>query len=307
MKPLTNILVATDFSNACNAAIDIAIELCKQHGATMHLIHVNESNHILAAPELPEIVSEIINDIDHDARARLYEMYESILREDEITVQIHLPAGIPFEEICVSASEMPIDLIIAGTHGTAGESSMAIGTTAYNIIKYATKPVLLIPASFKKGAFKNILFPIRPSQNLSAKYELVESIWGDTSSHVHIGVFALPREGDKTASNNAQLQEVMALMQNSNLACTSEFYTSKNLAEKVIEVSSLLCMDLVVISSTLDYKYAQFCMSAYTRRVINNSKVPVLSLRNTINNIDEQQDEELMEQKQTQFAAPYYK
>lgn len=290
---LKNILVATDFSGAGNNVVNSAIELCKQHEAVMHLIHVKESRYILDNPEPGTVASSIISDIDHEARSRLYEIYESILREHNIAVQIHMPTGIPFDEICRSANEMPIDLIIVGMHGTSGGKSHIIGTTAYSVLKYAVKPVLLIPPGTAFTGFKNILFPIRASQEIGVKFKLLESGLANPDTHVHIGIFGLPKDAEKTPFRNDELAEIISIMNEAGMSSTTEFYTGKDLAEKILALTGLLPADLLIMNCALDYKFTQFCIGAYSREIISNAKIPVLSFRNCIDITEEKEEEEV--------------
>src|SRR5215204_1265739 len=115
-----NILVATDFSEAGSNILNIAVQLCRQNEAVLHLIHVKENRYIISNPLPGVALTDIVSEIDRDARTRLYNIYESLIRDEKIRVQIHMPTGIPFDEICKASVEMPIDLIILGTHGTSG-------------------------------------------------------------------------------------------------------------------------------------------------------------------------------------------
>lgn len=286
-----NILIATDFSLAGNKAVNAAIELCKQQNAVLHLMHVKESRYILDNPEPGSVASSIIIDLDQEARDRLYEIYECVLREHNIPLQIHMPTGIPFDEICKAAAEMPIDLIVMGRSGTSGVKTDILGSTTYNVVKYAVKPVLTIPYNFSGTTFKNILIPLRPAQIMKDKYELLQPFLNQKTIQIHTGIFSLSKEVEKNIGDADELQGFLSGIIEKGITSTNEFYTCKNIAAKVLEVSGLLQSDLIVINSTLDYKWTQFCVSAYTRQMINYATVPVLSLRNCINIADEAKNE----------------
>lgn len=183
---IENILAPTDFSDQGKNALRIAINLCKQHKAVLHVLHVIESRYITSHLDSDTTAKSILKDLDHESRTHLYQTYQSIIETHNIAVQIHMPTGIPYDEICRTAEELPIDLIVMGTHGVSGVRDFFIGTTSYNVIKNSLAPVITIPSGFKNAGFKNILFPVRPGQLVKAKYELIENIFGGESLAIYI-------------------------------------------------------------------------------------------------------------------------
>ncbi|MBS1512606.1 MAG: universal stress protein [Bacteroidetes bacterium] len=284
MKPtINNILAATDFSTTSNNVIDTAIEICKQHDAVLHLIHVAESRYILSDDKSGTLVSAIVKDINQEARDRLNEIYEAILRTHGIAVQVHMPEGIPFDEICKAACEMPIDLVVIGKSGTAGIKSHYPGSTAYNVTKYSVKPVLTIPADFSGAVFKNIFIPLRPGQDIKEKFTLLQPIFNNTVDTIQVGIFSLVKDEGKQEEVVDEHTDLFATLKEKNICCRTTFYQAKNIAAKVIEVSASLQPDLIVIHSALEYKWMQFCLSAFARQLVHQSPVPVLTFRSSIN------------------------
>jgi nucleotide-binding universal stress UspA family protein len=56
--------------------------------------------------------------------------------------------GSPAREICEYANE-DVDLIIISTHGRSGLGHALIGSTAERVVRYASCPVLVVPARRK--------------------------------------------------------------------------------------------------------------------------------------------------------------
>lgn len=298
---IRNVLVPTDFSELGNNALRAAIDICRRNQATLHLIHVVESRYIITEPggelSLPSIVSQI----DADARAMLYNMYESVIRVAGIAVQIHMPTGIPFDEICKSADEMPIDMIIMGAHGASGFREYFIGTTAYNVIRNTTKPVLTIPHSFTGSGFERILFPVRPVPGVKDKFEFLHSILDEkTVKEIHVAVLAEDGHHDELLSNKDELYDVVKFMKQHHLPHKKDVYYCKNYAEKVLELAAMQPCDLIVINATLDYKWTQFFIGPYTQQVVNHSRMPVLCYRNAVN-----VPLELQREKERQFVQRF--
>jgi nucleotide-binding universal stress UspA family protein len=278
-----NILVPTDFSEQGNNAIKTAISLCKQHNAVLHLMHVVESRYIVNAPQPNFALQSIAKEIDRDSRNRLYNVFENVIREHHIPVQIHMPTGIPFDEICKASTEMPIDLIVMGTHGASGVREFFMGTTAYSVIKNTTKPVLTIPANFDKQIFDKILFPVRPVNGIKEKYEFIKSLAKAADVTIHFATLCLPEEEELLAIQKEEIKKIEASICKSEFIFSNEIYLCKNFAQKVLEVCDAINADLIVINATLDYKWTQFFVGPYTQQVVNHAKVPVLSFTNAVN------------------------
>ena len=276
-----NILVATDFSPSCKDAIDTAIALCKKHQAALHLMHVVENRYLLPEDKLEVPVPAIRNEIDQASRSQLYNLYELIVRNHNIPVQIHMPTGIPFDEICRAETEIPIDLIVMGKHGLSGSRDSFLGTTTYNVIKNAIRPVLIIPDGFGTADFKRVLFPVRSGQKIFAKYELVNAFLKGSSSIFQVSVFKAD-EKESSGPYGHELGKMINSMIGKGISCSKEIYICPDFPTKVLEISNSFSADLIAINASLDYKWSQFFLDLYTQKILTNSRMPVLCFRSAI-------------------------
>jgi len=276
-----NILVATDFSPSCKDAIDTAIALCKKHQAALHLMHVVENRYLLPEDKLEVPVPAIRNEIDQASRSQLYNLYELIVRNHHISVQIHMPTGIPFDEICRAETEIPIDLIVMGKHGLSGSRDSFIGTTTYNVVKNSTRPVLIIPDGSGTTDFKRVLFPVRSGQRIFAKYELVNALLKGGPLVFQVAVCRAD-EKESPGSYGHELGKMINSMIGKGISCSKEIYICSDFAAKVLEVSNSFSADLIAINASLDYKWSQFFLGPFTQHVVNQARVPVLCFRSAV-------------------------
>ncbi|MEP7111416.1 MAG: universal stress protein [Ferruginibacter sp.] len=278
---LLNILAPIDFSEAGKSALKVGIDLCKQHDAVLHLLYVLENRYVISNPSTEVYTLKMRHEINERARTCLYEKYETILREYQLRVQIHMPVGIPYDEICRAADEIPIDLIVMGTHGISGVKEFLVGATTSSVIKNATKPVLTVPANFEPGVFREVLFPVRPVKGIIDKYQFIQSFLSGVESSIHIANLYLQSEVEERLFLNDEKEffEMVPLNNNNNLTYSKKVYVCNNFAARVLELSRTLPIDLIVINSCLDYNGLDFFMSRYTQQVINQAEIPVLSFR----------------------------
>lgn len=137
------ILVATDFSETSDSALDYAVELAKLTGGSITLLHAYEIP-IVGFPDGALVASA-------DVAARLLRAAQGALEAQAekrkgsgVPVEKLLKQDVPWEAVNAVAAEMNADLIVIGTHGRRGLARALLGSVAENIIRRATRPVLTI-------------------------------------------------------------------------------------------------------------------------------------------------------------------
>jgi len=292
---IKNILVATDFSDTGNNAVMTAVRICKQQNAVLHLLHVVDNRYIVSVSDTAANAASKMSEIDHEARNQLYNIYETILRTYGIPVQLQMPTGIPFDEICKAASEIEVDLVVMGTKGIAGLKDFAAGTITH-VIRNCTRPVLTVPAEFTADAFNKILFPFRPLYGGKEKYEFAQAFFTKGTS-LHVAVLCNHGEERFLMEYKDELSEIVTSKSNAGISCTCEMYTSDNLADKVLELSEKLNSNLIMITATLEHRGGQFFVGSYLKQIISRAKIPVLSFRRAKGLTEDLQGQNIMAQK----------
>jgi len=144
MFKIKNILFPTDFSKTSLTAAEYAINLAKQYGAKLHVLHVLEKTPpILAIRSLDLSRDKIIKSIDSDARAHLDECIKKIKKQGDFEIISTIRKGIDYEEIIKYSQEKKIDIIVIATHGRTGILHTLLGSVAEKVIRYSKIPVLV--------------------------------------------------------------------------------------------------------------------------------------------------------------------
>ncbi|MFO0679318.1 MAG: universal stress protein [Polyangiaceae bacterium] len=138
-----SILVPTDFSSAASVAADYAVNLAKELGAKVALLHVYEVP-VLGFPEAPlvatpDMVANIVKTTQGalDVLAKRYE-------DRGVTVTTFLKNGDAREIIHAVAEEVGADLLVMGTHGRRGISRALLGSVTEEVIRTSSRPVLTL-------------------------------------------------------------------------------------------------------------------------------------------------------------------
>ncbi|HET8578062.1 MAG TPA: universal stress protein [Methylomirabilota bacterium] len=124
---IKGVLFATDFSPASGQAGQMARDMARKWGATLHVIHV-----------VPPVTDPA------DAPAKLERLKAAF--GDGVKVETELRTGRVARHIIEYAREHDIGLIVVGTHGRTGVSRALLGSVAETVVRLAPCPVLTVTA-----------------------------------------------------------------------------------------------------------------------------------------------------------------
>jgi nucleotide-binding universal stress UspA family protein len=138
-----NILVATDFSEHADHALDYAAELAARLDATLHLVHAIAVSP-MGVPEVGVAYSAMmIETFTKNAQAAL-EARAARYRGRVSLAPVTLEIGDARDVIDRAAEQIGADLIVMGTHGRRGIRRVLLGSVAEAVVRSAPCPVLTI-------------------------------------------------------------------------------------------------------------------------------------------------------------------
>ena len=134
------ILVANDGSEGAARAVSAAIGVATRHGATLHMICVEE------LPRFPASIEEVVED-QMDAGHR----YEAVVarataqaKAQGISLKTHVVAGHAVPAICEFVQRERFDLLVVGYMGHSALYNRLIGGTTDRLVEHAPCNVLVI-------------------------------------------------------------------------------------------------------------------------------------------------------------------
>jgi nucleotide-binding universal stress UspA family protein len=138
MLNIRTILHPTDFSPGADNAWQVACALAHDYKARLIVLHVQTPPEVVVGefgmlpPEAPD-------------RAALEEQLTAIEPTHEgLDVTRFLAEGNAANEIMRVAADNACDLIVMGTHGRRGVGRLVLGSTAEELVRKATSPVLTV-------------------------------------------------------------------------------------------------------------------------------------------------------------------
>jgi universal stress protein A len=145
LKP-TKILVPTDFSEYSDKALSQALDIAKQYGAKVYLLHVVHLaiqqcvvDYCLSEEMMQQLEDQAIGSVRESIKKEL----DKFPRVREVEVITDVKRGFPAEEILKEEKEKGIDLIVIASLGKSGIAKYLIGSVARHVLRGAKCPVLL--------------------------------------------------------------------------------------------------------------------------------------------------------------------
>lgn len=191
------ILAATDFSETAAAALDWAVELARQQGARVELIHA-----VTIPPSIPGYIPFADTDFQEEviraAEARLAEAAAG-LADKGIGITTFLLPGTPSQVILERADAVSPLAIVLGTRGLTGLRHLLLGSTAQRVVHGARCPVLAVHPSDlgRHRTIRTILVPTDFSTAaelaIAAAHRLLAPLEQDARL-ILLNVFNLPIE-----------------------------------------------------------------------------------------------------------------
>jgi nucleotide-binding universal stress UspA family protein len=145
MIALKNVLVATDFSEPSNVALDYGRHFARTFGATLHVLHVVENVMArFAADAYPVLLPDLQREIEDAGEKQLVAALENEDFGQLQAVPVVMTSAAPAAAIVQYAKEHNVDLIILGTHGRGTIAKVFMGSVAERVVRTAGCPVLTV-------------------------------------------------------------------------------------------------------------------------------------------------------------------
>lgn len=143
MKPIKRILVATDFSDCAEHALDYAIDLARSLGASIMLLHAWEPP-VYGLPDGSFVgTAEVSERLLTAARKALADAVDR--RKDcGVPIERELREDVPWMAVDAVANSIDADLVVLGTHGRRGLAHALLGSVAEKVVRTCTRPVLTL-------------------------------------------------------------------------------------------------------------------------------------------------------------------
>jgi nucleotide-binding universal stress UspA family protein len=283
-------LFLTDFSEPSAAAIPYAAMLARAYGAKVTALHVVvPSAYTYMTPEM----SATLLDAQDDAAKTEMGRVEAELAALPNEVIIERDTGV-WPALTKFLQQREVDLIVLGTHGRTGLKKVVFGSTAEEVFRRTTVPVLTIGPAVRRtvhngGRFQCVLFATDFNSVSSVAASYAVSLAQENESRlVLLHVLPAPKLGKSNKSVELSVAEALhrvedLLPPDANLWCRPELVVEHGKPGAQILATAERCgADLIVLGVRGMDTLAELAARvdrAVAYEVITRAPCPVLTVR----------------------------
>lgn len=273
---IKKILVPTDYSPSSLNAAETAIQIARNNNALVQILHVTDDNCYMIEDEYREKARHVFDAMSGNIRQKYGVPTEIIFSE-----------GTAGPIITKIAFENNPDLIVMGAYGISGKGDTFIGSNAHYVIRHAECPVLIMPEGKKAQGFMNVLYPVRPDRGRLRQFGIVKDITaGGGPCYFEILAILDGKDASEAGCLSAIINTVEQEMSgNEKVKISLSYNNDMNIPEEVLQKTSDINADLLIISSTIDAADKENYIGPFSREIIDRVQIPFLSVRKPADNL----------------------
>lgn len=277
-KSFDRILVPLDLSPTSLISLDHAVFIAKHLKSQLFLLHVKET------VSLGSIIKGMFSKADSKAKPeehvepKLNEIAENLRKSYGLKVETAVAEGTVYSKILSYASEINATLICMGTHGTTGVETFLGGSNTFRVVNAAKCPVISVHESSGNKGIKDIILPLDSSRDTREKVDDAIYVAKQFNSTIHI--IAVSTSTDTTVLNRLRIvaKQVQTYIEEDRIPTTNEFVSGKNLTTLTLDYAKKVSADLIVIMTEQE-STAGFLVGPFSQQMINQSNIPIMSVR----------------------------
>ncbi len=288
MNPMDGpILVPTDGSEPADAALEHAIDIAADTGATVHALYVADTNE----PSLVRVGAEV-EDVLEEEGQEVIEAARERAAGRGVDVDDRVIQGQPRNVILEYAATEGVSMVVMGAHGRDGIGEYLLGSTTERVANACEVPVLTVRTgegarrSYPYGA---ILVPTDGSEHACAALELGAAVAARHGASLHLlsivdelpetidaGTVALSEDVERNYEEH--LEEAAAIAREAGVEDVVTAVESGSVPREVVAYAED-GIDLVAMGTHGRSGLDRYLLGSFTDRVVRTSPAPVLTTR----------------------------
>jgi len=273
---ISKILIPYDFSETADLSLEHAVFMAKLMKAHITLLHIVETVSFTSA--ISHALSGFEQKIESATNEKLDQLARDIHMKSGVSLNVRTEVGRIYKKICNVAKEIDADVIIMGTHGVSGYEKFSVGTNTSRVVQESPCPVLSVQTHAKGLGFKKILIPIDESGDSRQKVPFAVALARYYSSHITIIGLVNFTGADLIRKFKIKVEQVEEYVVKHGLSYDTQFLEGKDLSTMTMKAAEDCDADLLVIMTEQEPSITGFLLGTYATKVVNNSKIPVLSI-----------------------------
>lgn len=277
---MKKILVPTDFSEPSYYGLDAAAQIAKSTGAEIYLFNVCEiSDYYYAAepldinPPASIMIAGINDSLKKNASLKLKNLLNRpALKGLKVHTAYELSSNI-HNSITSYAQKIKADLIVMGSHGAGNLKEIILGSTAERVVRFAVKPVIVIPVKPSKSMFKKVVFASDFSQEAYGIFPFVKKVAKINNAEIHLLKINTMDQFSKTKDDREKIAEFSKKFGGKFITAVYNDYMKE---EGILNYSREVKADLIAIGTHGKKGLKRFFSEDVSEGIVRLSHIPIL-------------------------------
>lgn len=285
---MKRILFPTDFSEAANNALNVAVSLAQSANAELFVLHslnsvqqyvdisLTSAGDITMPGMQPEVVMEAIKQQKERVQNQMNDL-ETALTNDGVQVKTFIVDTELEQEINEFTDKHEIDFTVMGTHGASGLREAFIGSNAQKIVRKSKVPVLTVNNKCDSFNIKKVAcssdFTESPINEQLLRIKNFSDMFLADLDLVYINT---PSYFEETNTVEQRLNDVINAY--GLEGASTNIYNAFNIDEGVIAYAQQNDVDVIAMVTHGYRGMKKIFSDNITESVVNHSNIPVLTL-----------------------------
>lgn len=277
---MKKILVPTDFSEPSYYGLVASAELAKKTGAAVHIFNACEvSNYyystdpMVITPPASIMIEGINEQMIKTANTKLNNLKKRpSLKGVKVTTFCEITSNV-HNSITAYADKVKAELIIMGSHGAGNLREIILGSTAERVVRFALKPVIVIPVKPAKGLFKKIIFASDFAPEAYGIFPFVREIAKINSSEIHLLKVNTMDQFSRTIDDRKKIQDFSRKFGG---GFVTSLYSDYMKEEGILNYAHEVKADLIAIGTHGKKGLRRFFSEDVSEGIVRLSHIPIL-------------------------------
>ena len=271
---MSQIIVATDFSESSHNAFLHALSLAKHCESDLSLVWVKKS---ASEKDKFDQKSEPVKKVTSQFEELILK-YGAELPNNKITYKVR--TGKVYKEIVDEAKESDALMIVAGTHGASVFVEFWIGSNANRIVSLSHCPVITIRAGIDvERPLKRIVMPIDGTMETRQKASFSGYLAQTHNAEICILSMYTSSLKEIKMKVDRYARQVADYFEKEGVKYIQDGIAVENFADNIIDYAKQNNANLIAVMKDQEYSASNFWMGPNTQQIVNRSPIPVLVIR----------------------------
>jgi len=271
---LEKLIVATDFSESSDNAINYTYQLSKHLKSVIKLLHVYR----------PRVINHVSDDVSEylientareqldSAKDRLVELNLGLATVDT-PIESNFRYGMAVDEILSFSADDDKSILVMGSNGSSGSLKTILGSVSMSVVGKSDRPVLIVPPYAQFREIKKIAYCTEDIEVDNSIIEEMRGVLTAFNSEIHLVHI-------KDDDHDVNMEEVLKLWRDRypNHTIILNVIEHKNKLEAINEYCADNDIDMLSLTRRDHGFFMNIFHKSFTKRILINTEIPLFIL-----------------------------